>query len=133
MFDFKITDKGEMISSDIDDNSEAVEGDELLRQLALCRIKSVTGDWFNENDLGSDLEDFLGEINNQHTLKEIVERIQGSLSDIIPANNIFVIPKANKEVFEFAVFIRTRSENPIVINVTLDIVAGVEVEYGINS
>ena len=133
MFDFKITDNGELVSNDLDSTSDTAKGDELLRQLALCRIKSVTGDWFNEPNLGADLEDFLGRVNNQNTLKEIVDRIEDSLIDIVPRDNIFVIPKVDKEFFEFAVFIRTYSEKPIVINVTLDIVSGVEVKYGINS
>lgn len=133
MFDFKISDSGELISSDINNNLDTAKGDDLVRQLALCRIKSVTGDWFNEYNLGANLEDFLGDVNNQNTLKEIVERIEDSLADIVPRDSVFIIPRVNKEVFEFAVFIRTYSEKPIVINVTLDIVAGVEVEYDINT
>lgn len=135
MFDFKITDNGELAFNGGTGQINKVESDELLRQQAICRIKSVTNDWFNEADLGANLEEFLGEVNNQLTSKEVMDRIRVSLSDIIAnENNIFIIPKVDRESLSFIVFIRGRAvKNPIVINTRIDIVSGVTVTSDIDA
>ena len=125
MFDFKITDDGELDLS-IDGKLMYAETDILLRQQAVCRIKSVMNDWFNVPELGANIEEFLGEVNNQDTANEITDRIIDALSDIIRKDNVFIVPKVNKEDLFFIVFLRgNTSKTPIVINVKVDIVSGV--------
>lgn len=135
MFDFKITDNGELDFNGGTGQIKKVQSDDLLRQLAVCRIKSVTNDWFNEADLGANLETFLGEVNNQITTNEVMDRIKVALSDIIKnENNIFIIPKVDRETLSFIIFIRgVKVKNPIVINTKIDIVSGVTVTSDIDT
>lgn len=135
MFDFKITDNGEL---EYDNGTGLIENsqeDVFIRQLCVCRIKSVTNDWFNENELGANLEIFLGQENNEITLKEVTNRIIASISDIIEnEKNIFIIPKIDMEVLSFIIFIKgTHSKTPIIINVKIDIVSGVTTSNDIDS
>lgn len=135
MFDFKITDNGELDFNGETGQINKAESDELLRQQAVCRIKSVTNNWFNEADLGANLEIFLGEVNNQITTNEVIDRIKVSLNDIIAnENNIFIIPKVDRESLSFIVFIKGITvKNPIVINTRIDIVSGVTVTSDIDT
>lgn len=125
MFDFKISDDGELVLGD-EGYLEYADKDILLRQQAVCRIKSVMNDWFNESELGANLEEFLGEVNNQDTATEVTDRITDALSDIIRKDSVFIVPNVNKENLSFIVFIKgNTSKTPIVINVKIDIVSGV--------
>lgn len=134
MFDFKITDDGELEYNNGTGDMPKVVADAMYRQLAVCRIKSVTNNWFNENDIGANLEQYLGEFNNQETVADVINRIQSSVSDILKPENVFVIPKADKDQLSLAVFIKgITSTTPIVINVKIDTVNGVVVTNDINS
>lgn len=134
MFDFKITDDGELEYSNGTGDMPKAVSDIKYRQLAVCRIKSVTNNWFNEDDLGANLEEYLGEFNNQETVEDIIDRIKSSLSDIIESENVFIIPKADKNELSLAVFIRgIASTTPTVINVKIDTVDGVVITDDINS
>lgn len=135
MFDFKITDNGELEYDNGTGLIETSQEDVFIRQLCVCRIKSVTNDWFNENELGANLETFLGQENNEITLKEVTNRIIASISDIVEnEKNIFIIPKIEMEMLSFIIFIKgTYSKTPIIINVKIDIVSGVTISNDIDS
>lgn len=134
MFDFKITDNGELVYDDGTGLVEKAINDELLRQHCVVRIKSVVNDWFNSK-LGANLEEFLGKPNNQETVADVVNRIKSSLADkVTNEGNIFVIPKVERESLCLVTFIKgVVSKTPIVINITIDIVNGVTVTNDINT
>lgn len=123
MFDFKITDNGELETSNDTASMPKAVSDIRYRQLAICRIKSVTNNWFNEDELGANLERYLGEFNNQETVDEIISNIKTSLSDIINPDNVFIVPKVEKDKLSLAVFIKgTVSNSPSIINVEIDLI-----------
>lgn len=131
MFDFGITDKGELIfdtqKKDINKNTQ----DGLRRQIALCRIKSVVGDWFNTS-IGANLEEHLGELCNDETANSVMESIETSLTydDFISKSDLFFVPQIEANSISVLVFINSIiGESPSVINVTIDIVGGVKIQY----
>ncbi|MCC0635232.1 MULTISPECIES: hypothetical protein [unclassified Clostridioides] len=136
MFDFCITDSGELIYDNNSNNFLYLNSDDLLRQKCICRIKSVTKDWFNVDYIGSDIEKFLGELNNKNTLDLIIKSIEQALlyDELVGENSLFFIPKICKNRIELLIFIKEkRNNNPIVINMEIDVVSGVKIKYDINT
>lgn len=134
MFDFKITDDGELVYDNGTGLVEQTINDDLLRQHCVCRIKSVVGDWFNTS-IGANLEEFLGEPNNQDTVNDIIGKIKSSIRDKVPSEtDVFIIPKVDRESVSLVTFIKGRvSKTPIVINTTIDIVNGVTITDDIDT
>ncbi|HBF0841578.1 TPA: hypothetical protein KON86_004418 [Clostridioides difficile] len=136
MFDFCITDSGELIYDNDSNNLMYLNSDYLLRQKCICRIKSVTKDWFNVDYIGSDIEKFLGKLNNKETLDSIIASIENALlyDRLIGENSLFFIPKIHRNKIELLIFIKERrNNNPIVINMEIDIISGVKIKYDINT
>lgn len=136
MFDFCITDNGELIYDNNSNNFLYLNSDDLLRQKCICRIKSITKDWFNVDYIGSDIEKFLGELNNKNILDLIIESIERALlyDKLVGENSLFFIPKIYKNKIEILIFIKEkRNNNPIIINMEIDIVSGVKIKYDINT
>ncbi|MFL8632981.1 hypothetical protein Q3157_09815 [Clostridioides difficile] len=136
MFDFCITDSGELIYDNDSNNLMYLNSDYLLRQKCICRIKSVTKDWFNVDYIGSDIEKFLGKLNNKETLDSIIASIENALlyDRLIGENSLFFIPKIHINKIELLIFIKERrNNNPIVINMEIDIISGVKIKYDINT
>lgn len=135
MFDFKITEKGELIYNNTVQNVDISDNDILTRQIAVNRIKSVTNDWFNEK-IGADIEKYIGLPNNNETVKDILSSIRYTLTfdDFLLDSDIYFIPRLDKTTISIKVFIKKRFEYaPIIIDVEIDIVGGVKIEYDINS
>lgn len=133
MIDFSLDELGEF-SLDEDNKLNEVSEDELRKQIAFCRIKSVTTDWFGDK-VGADLEQFLGYPNTTNTLSKVLYSITESLTNdnFIKNEDIYIIPKATERAISFLVFInKIYDEGPLIINVTLDIVGGVRVKYDLN-
>jgi hypothetical protein len=131
MFDFGITDNGELIFDGPAKSIEKCKDDGLIRQTSLCRIKSVVGDWYNTN-IGANLEQFLGEYCDQQTATEITSAIEGALCNdgFLIKSELFFVPKVEDNSISVLVFINSRLGNkPSMINVTIDIVGGVKVQY----
>lgn len=131
MFDFGINDSGELIFNGLVKSIIECKDDGLIRQTSLCRIKSVVGDWFNTN-IGANLEQFIGEICNEETSADMVNAIEGSLCNdgFIEKSELFFIPKIEDNSISVLVFINSRLGNkPSIINVTIDVVGGVKVQY----
>lgn len=132
MFDFAITDDGELKFDIHNKDISKSQYDATFRQNALCRIKSIVTDWFN-TDIGANLEEFLGEECNNETAENIISRIKTSLvyDDLLQRDDIYCIPQVESNSISILVFIRGKySENPSLINVRIDIVGGVKVDYG---
>lgn len=131
MFDFGMTDNGELRfdnqTKDIDKN----EDDGMIRQIAVCRIKSVIGDWFNTN-IGANLEEFLGQVCNETTANSIIDAIETSLvyDNFLLKKELFFVPQIEANSISVLVFINSRyGNNPNTINVKIDIVGGVKIQY----
>lgn len=127
MFDFNINKNGEFIYNSSISNMDYVYDDNLIEQIAINRINSVEGDWFN-TEIGATLEDFLGEPNNNTTTLEIINKIKYALTfdGFISENNLYFIPKIDKTVLEIKVFIKKQYDSgPIIIDVNIDTVSGV--------
>lgn len=131
MFDFGMTDNGELRfdnqTKDIDKN----EDDGMIRQIAVCRIKSVMGDWFNTN-IGANLEEFLGQVCNETTANSIIDAIETSLvyDNFLLKKELFFVPQIEANSISVLVFINSRyGNNPNTINVKIDIVGGVKIQY----
>lgn len=130
-FDFGIDDSGELLFDNTSKDVRKREKLSLRRQIALCRIKSVTGDWFNTN-IGADLEEFIGYKCNEDTANEIIESIETALSydDFMQKEELFFIPQIELNTISILVFIKDLdNESPATINVRIDIVGGVKVQY----
>lgn len=131
MFDFGITDNGELIFDNQNKDINKNQKDGLVRQIALCRIKSVVSDWFNTT-IGANLEEFIGYVCNENTCNLIMDAIENSLiyDDFMSRKELFFIPKVDANSISVLVFINSREGNdPSMINVTIDIVGGVKVTY----
>jgi hypothetical protein len=131
MFDFGITDNGELRfdnqTKDIDKNQD----DGMIRQIAVCRIKSVVGDWFNTN-IGANLEEFLGAVCNQATAGDIQEAMENALiyDGFLSKSDLFFIPQIEENSISFLVFINSQfGKDPNTINVKIDTVGGVKIQY----
>lgn len=131
MFDFGITDNGELIFDNSTKDIKKNEDDTLIRQIAVCRIKSVTNDWFN-TIIGANLEEFLGYTCSEDTASEIIRAIENSLllDSFLSKQDLFFVPKIDANFISILVFINSKyGNNPYTINVKIDIVGGVKVQY----
>lgn len=130
-FDFKITEKGELLFNGVDQSLGVSKEDDLIKQIAINRIKSITKDWFNTN-IGANLEGFIGQPNNEETLKEILDAIKQSLvyDEFLTDRDLYFAPAIKKESISIKVFIKKKFEyGPIIIDVEIDIVGGVKIKY----
>lgn len=75
--DLKLTPQGDLALSPAGDLA-TVEKLEYQEQQAMCRVKSVTVDWFYDK-IGADLEDLLGRENNRGTADELKKRVTEAL------------------------------------------------------
>lgn len=131
IFDFAISDSGEL-KFDINkkDVTESYE-DGMIRQITLCRIKSVVSDWFNAN-IGANLEEFIGEVCNAATSKNIINAIESSVSydGFLSKKDIYCIPQIQNNSIGILVFINSQyHKSPSLINVRIDVVGGVKINY----
>jgi len=129
--DFAISDSGELkFDSNKKDVAESHE-DGMIRQIALCRIKSVVSDWFNTT-IGTNLEEFIGEVCNESTSKNVISAIENSVSydGFLSKKDIYCIPQIEKNSIGILVFINSQYNNsPSLINVRIDVVGGVKINY----
>lgn len=129
--DFAISDSGEL-KFDINEKDVATtKEDGMIRQIALCRIKSVVNDWFNTN-IGANLEEFIGEVCNEATAKNIINAIESSVSydGFLSKKDIYCIPQIQNNSIGILVFINSKYQNsPSLINVRIDVVGGVKINY----
>lgn len=129
MIDFNINENGELIYNSNNQDAEYVSDDSLVRQIAINRIKSIVGDWFNST-IGANLEEFLGMPNNSKTSNEIINRIKTSLiyDDFLLESDLYFIPIIDKTTLSLKVFIKSKHNgSPILIDVEIDIVSGVKI------
>ena len=134
-FDFGISEKGELIFESNSSNILQKTNDELIKQIAINRIKSIKGDWFNTT-VGTDIESFIGSENNGSTMKQIMTSIKNSLLDdgLIKEDELYMIPKIKDDVSGVKVFIKNNYKSyPIIIDVEIDIVGGVRINYDTNT
>ena len=132
MFDFAITDDGELKFDIHNKDISKSDKDATFRQIALCRIKSIVGDWFNTN-IGANLEEFLGEECNGETAEKIISSIKTSLvyDGFMKRDDIYCIPQVESNSISVLVFLRGQyNENPSLINVRIDIAGGIKIDYG---
>ena len=131
MFDFGITDNGELIFDNQNKDINKNQKDGLVRQIALCRIKSVVGDWFNTT-IGANLDEFIGYVCNENTCNLIMDAVEDAViyADFMARKELFFMPKVDANSISILVFINSREgKEPSMINVTIDIVGGVKVTY----
>ena len=133
MFDFTINDCGDLIIDDTKRDIKKCQNANLIRQLALVRIKSVTKNWFNHNSLGANLESTLGTIVGNDAITYFKSLILNSLSDIIHQDNIFISASYSGTNILSQVFIKVGEKQTVLINVNIDVVGGVNVVYETNS
>lgn len=134
MFDFTINDRGDLVKDTDSLDIKSSRGENLIRQLALIRIKSVANDWFNHKDLGANLEDVIGYDVSESVQANISSSIKQSLSDITHQDNIFIASKIGSDNnLLIKVYIKIDEKRTTLIEVTLDTVGGCEVVYEINS
>lgn len=131
IFDFAISDSGELkFDISTKDIAEAEE-DGMTRQIALCRIKSIVNDWFNTT-IGANLEEFIGEVCNETTAKNVISAIESSLSydGFLSKKDIYCVSQVQKNSIGILVFINSQYGNsPSLINVRIDVVGGVKINY----
>lgn len=134
MFDFNINSVGELIYNNSTQDIDKVENDDLTEQIAVNRIKSVVGDWFNSK-IGANLEEYIGMANTPNTSFDVMESIKHSLTfdEFLKDSDIYQVPRIDKTSLSIKLFIKKKFENnPIVIDVVIDISSGVRVSYDSN-
>lgn len=133
--DFRISEDGELEYDNTIGDSQYVMKDDLVKQICINRIKSITDDWFNTN-IGANLEQFLGHKSNTETHNKIVNAIINSLThdNFLSKDDIFIIPKADKYKIENIIFIKSQHGGKrFQIELTLDLVGEIKINYGANS
>ena len=131
--DFKITDDGDLIICENEGLKKATK-DEIIRQMAICRIKSISHDWFYDH-IGANLEQHLGHHNTITESEIIAKSIEKELSkdNLIPTKDIFIVPKIDKNEILFRVFINKQFEKGVIeICVAIDIAGGVRIKNDFN-
>ena len=132
MIDFTLSDNGDLVLTPMADIS-ACEGDRLRYQMALCRIKSISKDWFYDN-IGADLEKILGEPLTTETNSNIKRMITNALvfDDYFKTDDIFINTSIrDKFCVTINVYIKTLDQkHSFLINVELDLVKGINVKIG---
>lgn len=134
MFDFNINNVGEFSYNNSTQDIDKVEGDDLRKQIAVNRIKSITGDWFNSK-IGANLEEYIGMPNTPITSTSVMDSILHSLTfdEFLKESDIYQIPRIDKTSLSIKLFIKKQFENnPIVIDVEIDMSSGVRVNYDFN-
>jgi hypothetical protein len=115
------------------------EGDLLLTrgtgyvvQSIYNRLKSVSADWFYDQ-VGADLEDFLGQPNSSETGAAVEERIISALTGdglLAPEDLLVKVVPAGETQLACFVFARLAgAERPFSFRVTVDLEGGVSVHH----
>lgn len=135
MFDFAINESGDIVFDTNKLDIHSVTDDALRTQNAMCRIKSVSHDWFIDH-IGADLEAILGQPNTQVTTSAGVDKIIESLTfdNLYSYEDIYIETKIiSTTKIKYVVYLRTIDQNTAtVIDVTIDLVKGVNVRIGGN-
>lgn len=134
MFDFNINENGELLFDSNTSDICCIYDDEVIKQIANNRIKSVVGNWFN-SDIGANLEQYLGSPNSITTANGVMKSIENALTydDFLSESEIYFIPKIDRTVLSIKVFIKSKyNSNPMLIDVTIDIVSGVKISDASN-
>lgn len=138
MKDFYLTNDGDLELIQENDSEEKVinsildtEKDSLRNQIAMCRILSVTHDWFYDN-VGADLEQIIGEAVTTNTLKTGKELILNSLTknDFISSDDIKIeslVTSPNSIGYNVYIKQMYNQNYFIMFEVTLDLIKGVEI------
>jgi hypothetical protein len=129
-FDIKLTEDGDFEIAPNGDLAVVTDND-LLAQYVRCVLENVSVDWFYDN-IGADLEDYLGEPNTRDTADAAAAQIQTALlkGGLISANDILIQPvPISKTEIRFFVFINTGNPQlPMGFDVSLKLGAGVAVQ-----
>ena len=133
--DFMIDNYGELCIEVSDYNKNSLleaRNDELRNQIAMCRIMSVTHDWFYDN-IGANLEQILGEALNEQTINYGKELITDSLmkNNFLTSDEIIIESLITDiDSIGYNVYIRQIELKGIytVINVSLDLIKGVTIK-----
>lgn len=130
MIDFFIGKYGELELGE-ENHIKTVTEDELRVQMAYCRIKSITHDWYIDN-IGANLEKYLGYENTLSQAEEIKANILEAITfdEYIDKKDVFIVPKIIRHNISFVVFIKNIKTNSVSrIDVEIDIVGGVNITY----
>lgn len=133
MIDIMLTQDGEFVLKGND--IKTVTKDDLRFQQALCRIKSVVGDWYDEKKLGADLETLIGMINCTATAKTGTAMILAAVTEdsIYKANEVHIEYRMEKQVLEYSVFLRNLDGlTSKLLVVSLDLIKGVNIRIGVD-
>lgn len=111
MLDFNINEDGELLYNSNTKDIDYVNKDNLIKQIATNRIKSIVGNWFNST-IGANLEEFLGMPNNTKTATEITDRVKSALTydEFLRESDIYFIPKIDRNIFSLKVFIKAQHD-----------------------
>lgn len=125
-FDIAITDAGDL-QVDISNDVAIISNIEYVAQSVKNRIRSVANNWYYDN-IGADIEKFIGQPNTQDTANKIESAITSSLTYDGFCNNedvaVFASP-LNSVTVLIGVFIDTDfQDDPISFSVELNFLTG---------
>lgn len=138
MKDFYLTNDGDLelfqevdLEGKVSNSILDTDKDTLRNQIAMCRILSVTHDWFYDN-VGADLEQIIGEAVTTNTLTTGRELILDSLTknDFISSDDIrieSIITSPNSIGYNVYIKQMYNQNFFIMFEVTLDLIKGVKV------
>ena len=130
-FDFSISESGDLILNDKNDIMKS-SYDNLRIQRLICAIKSISNDWYGDN-IGANLEQYLGESLNQELVGQIVDSIYFAAisTNIIRKEEVYVIPNVVNTNIELSIFLKkTNGNSSYLIKVNFDMVSGVNINLG---
>lgn len=132
MIDFMIGNQGDLSLKETVEIAEC-SGENLRKQMAVNRIKSVSKDW-NECHIGANLESFLGESAKEETFRKMESTILNALcfDGYFQEDDIYIKTFLKENTYvKILVYIKAlNNKGSFSIDVDLDLVKGVNVVMG---
>lgn len=133
MFDFSINKSGELTVNSSDDVS-VVDKDELIRQTAMNRIKSISNNWFNADNCAN-LESFIGRECNGATALEMEDAVRNALigDGFLDTTDVFLTTKIVRTEIQIVALIRRKhGTGPMILSVQIEFAGGGTIKYETN-
>jgi uncharacterized protein with ParB-like and HNH nuclease domain len=139
-FDFGITTDGELIKNISTMDIKKKEDYGLRLQLAYNRLKSVSKDWFID-ECGADLEELIGKPCTPEFAELGAQKINNMLvlDSLWSSDEFFIYTQIKNDVtIEYSIYFKIENGNledggsveSYELNLTLDLVKGVNIRYG---
>lgn len=129
--DLMLTPDGDLVL-DTNGDLRKTSGADFIKQSVYNCLRSITVDWFYDN-IGADLEDFLGRPNSRETAEAMEEQVLRALTTtgLVAEEDLFIkVTPLNRTTIGLFVFVKVPEiEKPIGFQANIDLDGGVSVKY----